>query len=384
MKIIELLTEDRAEFVARQLGPKLIARFKQEAHQDLPLAEIILRLLEADPTPNQQYIAWIAKQYISGQFKMEDVPQVKKDLAEFERVKPKLQNKDINTYKDMRSLYDALSPFENQEVVSNKELERRKEAEFFESKQAVLILKTPDLTVVVPKTKQASDWFGRNTKWCTTGEHSLFVEYSRDGPLYIMMTKKGKFQLHIPTRQLVNALNEDVTWRTISSIAPSAKTFSMRVVTPDMASKIDPDIDSTNWIPSDIKPKSKKKILISFYYEFEDMSFGTDTTNTFNKKDIEFKYDVTPCDSTDWTSGLMSLGEYFPDDVGEEFDEEQQAEFDAEYEDTGNQAKQAVIDAVNSFGGFDNVVMKTFVVGDRDYGYFVAAYIVVYPKSEFA
>lgn len=62
-------------------------------------------------------------------------------------------------------------------------------------------------SLVTPHTAEAACTLGHGTKWCTTS--GAFEEYSKDGPLYIMIPKKPqhkneKYQLHIESKQLMD------------------------------------------------------------------------------------------------------------------------------------------------------------------------------------
>jgi hypothetical protein len=70
-------------------------------------------------------------------------------------------------------------------------------------------LETDNLIIYVPTNEDGSKYYGRNTKWCTTGkEENMFDYYNGMGPLYIIQSKsdpKIKYQLHIDSRQLMNS-----------------------------------------------------------------------------------------------------------------------------------------------------------------------------------
>lgn len=62
-------------------------------------------------------------------------------------------------------------------------------------------------SLVTPHTSEAACSLGHGTKWCTTS--GAFEDYSKDGPLYIMVPKKPKhrnekYQLHIETKQFMD------------------------------------------------------------------------------------------------------------------------------------------------------------------------------------
>ena len=224
MNIVELLFESKLEYIAKAQGPKLEARAKQDVRKDMPASDVLQKLSAADPTGNQyKYLQWLTNQYIKGQFKLEDVSRLKGDLERFEEVSSKLEMKDINQYKTLPLLYSALEPFEGQEVVSNREADRRVEQELYASGQAKLIMQDPK--VVELRSEAAAKYFGRGTKWCTAAEQDNMFDYYYHGgfhdddeydeddevedetthPLYVIFVDGEKFQYHPSTKQFMDA-----------------------------------------------------------------------------------------------------------------------------------------------------------------------------------
>ena len=86
-------------------------------------------LLKADPKKGK-FIQAIIRWYVSNEFKLEDVHRLNEDLTFFNRVKNKIENKDLLTYDTLKSVYDAIRPFQENEndSKSNKELMREAKA----------------------------------------------------------------------------------------------------------------------------------------------------------------------------------------------------------------------------------------------------------------
>ena len=102
MRIFEIcLFEYKRDITIQKLGDKLASAGKKDGNNKL---ERIIDVLEQiDPTRNKQYVEWLSKQYIKGQFRLEDYPRINELLINFEKVKSRLQQKDINRY-DLYSL----------------------------------------------------------------------------------------------------------------------------------------------------------------------------------------------------------------------------------------------------------------------------------------
>ena len=214
MRASEFLTEDRNSFVADQLGDKLLAAYEKD-NGAKPELESPLDVVIALSAANPKLVQWLANRYIGGEFKLEDLSAIKAALERFKQVRARLhdEHKDLNKL-SIGDLYRAIAPFEDKEVVSNKEAERQKKEKFMSSGAAELLYKDSTLVVVTPKTEEASCYFGKGTQWCTaaTKSDNLFMSYNWEGPLYIIMTKDdGKFQVHMEKNEFNNATNEPLT-----------------------------------------------------------------------------------------------------------------------------------------------------------------------------
>ena len=85
-----------------------------------------------------------------------------------------------------------------------------------------LILDTPNVIIYHPTTEAGSKFYGRNTKWCTSGnEDNRFCYYNNQGPLYIIVPKSdpiNKYQLHFETESLMNSADDPVTIQYVSTL----------------------------------------------------------------------------------------------------------------------------------------------------------------------
>ena len=211
MKLIELL-ESKEEFIAQQQGPALVSAYQRNERSTNAIdpTELINQLVQADPS--KQHLQWIVNQYIKGQFKLEDLSKIKQELAEFNRVRSKLQNKDLNSYRSLNDLYNALEPFQQKEVVSGKQQVKNETQQYFDSGEAELIYRDETTVIISPKTEKASCFFGIGTKWCTAGiTNNAFDEYDDDGPLYIVSHSGKKYQFHFETGSFTNERDQGIS-----------------------------------------------------------------------------------------------------------------------------------------------------------------------------
>ena len=129
------------------------------------------KLTEIDPSNNKKYIEWICAQYINGYFISEitDVLELFIKLAN----KGLLANTDIYNYTTLDDLKNTLSQITDTKTKSEEKKDIKKGANRVFNEDKVLIY---NIT-----TSEASDMYGKNTKWCITGKDSLFGFYNKIG-----------------------------------------------------------------------------------------------------------------------------------------------------------------------------------------------------------
>lgn len=209
MNVLELLLENKVDYIARHQGDRIEQRASRELGQLVAADQIIMKLAAADPTgDHHKYLQWIVNQYINNQFRLEDVGRIRAELVDFERVKSKLDKRDINQYKDLHSLYAALKPFDGVEVVSNRSAERMFEQRLYDTKQIVVVSSGPTKILEI-HSEDAAKFLGRKTKWCTAADkNNMFGEYNEHGQLYVIFWKGKKYQFHFEVGQFMD--EEDI------------------------------------------------------------------------------------------------------------------------------------------------------------------------------
>lgn len=218
-----LLLEDKVDYIATQQENPLLKRAHADHSVDgkLDARQIVELLKKADPA-NGKFLQWIVNMYLAAQFKMEDTPRIHNELKEFIRVRAKLDKKDINQYKKLPELYRALEPYADAEVKSGKQQKKEISDRLFKNEHAVLVYKDNQITVITPKTVEASCYFGQGTKWCTSAkENNMFIHYNHDGPLYIVQTPTGKYQFHFETDQFMDEQDHDIDVGALAKKYPS-------------------------------------------------------------------------------------------------------------------------------------------------------------------
>ena len=223
-----ILLEDKATFIAtKQHNAIIVAYQADKGHHSLPpnasAQEIVNELRKADPTGGK-YLQWIVNMYVGKQFMLEDISRIHDELKEFTRVRTKLDVKDINQYKTLPQLYAALEPHADTTVKSGKQQKKELSDKLFADGEAKLFYKDDKITVIIPKTRTASCYFGQGTKWCTAGKNNnLFDDYAERGNLYIIQTSSGKYQFQFESNSFMDDKDSPVDVVKLANKYPSLK-----------------------------------------------------------------------------------------------------------------------------------------------------------------
>jgi len=209
MRLREFTTilEYRRDVTAAKLGAQLIAAARKDHSLDASTdwfntahtTDVILSKLEAmDPTRNQQYVQWLAKQYIRGQFRLEDRPAVHQTLVDYTKLKPRLNpdQRDINRL-DYHTTVELVDKILNPVVGSLDSAE----GTFPVIEDTKVLYNGPLGQLVIPETEAASCELGRGTKWCTAATESdnKYEYYTDRGELYVWRDRNGeRYQFFIP------------------------------------------------------------------------------------------------------------------------------------------------------------------------------------------
>lgn len=208
--------------------------------------EVFSDMVDADPTPNKSCVQWMLTTFsrylkIGGdslaqaiRFVDEDLPLASSYISLFESNKHKQKFKnlckgsyilknvenptDINQYKSLSQLYDAIDPFIERNLSELENLLQR----YVDSGQALIPVKDRKFCLYIPLTLDASVIFEKFASWCTARVgNGMFNNYTNhlkpDGTrsnLYIIINNKfftGEsqevYQIHFETNQLKNRHN---------------------------------------------------------------------------------------------------------------------------------------------------------------------------------
>lgn len=222
-------------------------------------SDVFSNVIVADPTENKMYIQWMLNIFTrlikeggiddiksAIRFVEEDLPQANDYLILFEDNKRKRKFKelcsvsyvlkhisdptDINQYKSLSQLFDAVDPFiEKEPSAVERTLDR-----MVNSRQGVIPVKDRKYTLFIPLTTDANVVFSNYTSWCTArAGNGMFKSYTGNhskpngnkSNIYIIIDNKfftgesqDLYQLHFETGQLMDRTNSSVNINKIADI----------------------------------------------------------------------------------------------------------------------------------------------------------------------
>lgn len=187
-----MILEDRIDFLKQQHKDKL-----STDHDTLAKIKDSDKIIDhfskkADPTTSKNYTQWLIGQYKGQKIRQEDAPQLKSTLSDFEKVKNNLEKKDINQYKDVGELRDAVATQKGSVEKASKEKAASAE------RKGVDLKKMYDADGVegfqIPNKESSVRNYGPGgkqgaTTWCTAAnsDSNMFNHY-----------KGGKYTMHFP------------------------------------------------------------------------------------------------------------------------------------------------------------------------------------------
>jgi hypothetical protein len=213
-----ILLEYKRDITITKLGDKLVKAATRDRNQDIDT--IISALEQMDPTTNKQYVEWLARQYITNQFRLEDRPRIHDVLTKFGQIKNKLTQRDINQY-TLHSLEEVIDKEFNVEIPDDVD-------ENTDVPGAKNLYNGPLGKLDVPMTVEAAKMLGSGTKWCTAAnKDNMFNEYNEDGPLYVWRDKSGKkYQFHFHTEQFMDSRDKPIKPELLTSFRTSHPVIS--------------------------------------------------------------------------------------------------------------------------------------------------------------
>ena len=194
--------------------------------------DIFMYLISLDPTYRDgsnslgKYGKWILNLYNKGTLSDDDYSKIPALLNLFNTYRNRIQNKDLNAYKSVADLDDAVSAV----VDDDSMLSDRQKVRFNKNVKAgrVKVAAEDDydvpfeddkFIVYVPNTHEASMKLGSGTKWCTAHENpDWYNKYTGNGgKLYIIRDKSSSnlYQYSDSTDDILNAEDDEFNWQSV-------------------------------------------------------------------------------------------------------------------------------------------------------------------------
>jgi hypothetical protein len=205
MRAQEFLLEYSRDITKQRLGAQVLDTFRKEGsgrirrvlgrdlgpqdNEDDTIEALIRMLEQADPTPNKQYMPWLARTYVKGETFFEDVlSQVREYLAKFhilnQRRKIPAGRNDILRYSNFGDFMSVVDEYPDPEA-----------AELKDKGQAEEIYQDQQIRVIMPYDQAAACYYGQGARWCTaaTKGRNYFNDYAENTPLLIVVPQQPQY-----------------------------------------------------------------------------------------------------------------------------------------------------------------------------------------------
>ena len=177
---------------------------------------IVLEIITLDPTYNPErpdvlgkYSKWLINQYLKSSEILDFETGVSSSLKVFDKFKKEMGISDINQFKNFKDLINKTEPFKDKDPEQSK-----RQLKLNLKGQSEKVYEDENWLLVIPKTWEASKFYGANTRWCTASEKSCrdFDDYSKKGDLLIIIDKKNnrKFQIHKQSKSFMDEVDNKV------------------------------------------------------------------------------------------------------------------------------------------------------------------------------
>jgi hypothetical protein len=211
-------------------------------------SDIFNQLISADPTSIVKngevakmgvYSKWLLSLYKTDSLKLEDLYKATEYLTTFDGLKRRKllsgQQADILSYKSLPDLFKVISEVGGTGKSTEDESYLIKDRYFINNDQAEVYFEDTNYLIVIPRTLEASQFYGKDTEWCTLYP-DMFKHYSEEGNLYIIIDKrklnkrdrKRKLQFHFESKQFMDMDDENLYTEDKLVFYPIFKTYVLR------------------------------------------------------------------------------------------------------------------------------------------------------------
>lgn len=185
MDFIKLIQEGRVDEFKSKYGQKFTPEQLKSIIDNVP----------------QKFLSWVGKNFDAIEFG-KNFQKLVQSLKQFEKYSSNLPLTDINSYKNISELYNALEEYAN-----------RPKRNFRKVEGGNVVYEDDRFFVVNPNTHQASCYYGKGTKWCTAADSDhQFNKYNEDGKLFYILDKSKQTNDPYYKVALLKKFNGDMTY----------------------------------------------------------------------------------------------------------------------------------------------------------------------------
>ena len=185
MKFSEIILESRVDEFKTKYGQKYSSEQLDKIVDNVP----------------QKFLDWVGKHFESINFQT-NFQSLVQYLREFEKISSNLPSTDINSYKNITELYNALHEYAN-----------RTRRNFKKVEGGNVVYEDDRFFIVNPLTHDSSCYYGKGTKWCTAADSDhQFNQYNQDGKLFYILDKTLPTNDPLYKVALLKKFNGDTTF----------------------------------------------------------------------------------------------------------------------------------------------------------------------------
>lgn len=295
------------KFYSKTMKPEVFetivtASQPQEKNILLPLTKWVLKLYEKNPKQvmNELQLLNINDNVTNDNINILQMFQRLKDLNILTN-----NSADIGRYSSIRELYTVIKMF-NPADLEGDNTERKKKlmrSEFVEARNDIeRLYEDNEWLVVVPKSYEASCYWGHDTKWCTAykDQRTYYDNYSRQGRLYINIDKRdgSKFQFHFESDSFMDEYDHEIEKPIFENMEATSNLidFYEEILTPtnfDKLSEVTNFYDFVERLNDRYFIAEKTSHTEVEYYNWENTYNIIDSYNENSKTDYGFdEYDI--------------------------------------------------------------------------------------------
>lgn len=217
-------SEQKVNWILSQ--PKLVQALESRIQNDSKApdgitVEQLLKNFDNNSVAIGKFLPWVVKMYSKGEFEYTDLGLVNNYLKDFVEKSHKLEKKDINSYKSLEELNNALKDI--------KDVKGSREAKRDAKSSAEKVYEDDEWVIIAPHTKEAAIQYGKGTKWCTAALNAnYFNQYYNKGKLYIIINKQNpseKYQFHFETSSYMDAKDQEIDISSFLEENPGIRKF---------------------------------------------------------------------------------------------------------------------------------------------------------------